>query len=230
MTPGKDMHSRQTCLITALHKRMQDTCHHVRKTKPLCHVFAVGMPIAVMKQSLSSPQKFPWQKSHRKQKPFLAANTVRTTFHSSNNKRAWISKASITFGVYDIHLLCLALSIGNESCKHDESCAKKSITVVCWCCRCFLLFLLALLLQRLDWPLYIYTMCEPWTQQYLIQSDPPSSPSLLCSYLGNAEERMLRPSFRRWLHQLRHVKVLRGVTMNTLLAKGSRWRKSGWAT
>lgn len=95
-------------------------------------------------------QKFPWQKSHRKQKPFLAANTVRTTFHSSNNKRAWISKASITFGVYDIHLLCLALSIGNETWKHDESCAKDSITVVRWCCRCFLLSLLALLLQRLD--------------------------------------------------------------------------------
>lgn len=111
-------------------------------------------------------QKFPWQKSHRKQKPFLAANTVRTTFHSSNNKRAWISKASITFGVYDIHLLCLALSIGNETWKHDESCAKDSITVVRWCCRCFLLSLLALLLQRLDWPLYIYTMCEPWTYEH----------------------------------------------------------------
>lgn len=139
------MHSRQTCLITALRQRMQDTCHHVWKTKPLCHVLAVGMPNAVMKQSLSLPRSL---------------------------------------------LLFLLF---------------------------FLLPVLALLLQRLDWPLYhVRTMNIP---------DPPSYPSLLCSYLGNAAERMLRPSFRRWLQQLRHVKVLRGVTMNTLLAKGLKMKE-----
>ena len=63
----------------------------------------------------------------------------------------------------DIHLLCLALSIGNESC------ASNSITVVCWCCRCFLLSLLALLLQRLDWPLYhVWTMNHEHTWSNLI--------------------------------------------------------------
>ena len=86
------------------------------------------------------------------------------TFYSSNNKRLqkrvdfkgfdynWSLRPQIP---RDIHLLCLALSIGNETCKYDEGCAKNSIAVVCWCCHCFfLLSVLTLLLQ--PWSILIH--------------------------------------------------------------------------
>ena len=84
--------------------------------------------------------KIPLAKVTPKTRPFLNANNVCTTFHSSNNKTAWISKASITLGFYvhistysKRHTFALS-SFVKRNCTLES--AKNSTTVVCCCCGC----------------------------------------------------------------------------------------------